>query len=171
MVNTCLSVRAYANRSGVAGWAGVPAVARPPLAHEAPHDDDHRREGDPERDDDRAAFSAPDQLLVGAVSRVRVTWESYPRSRCTVIAASVVTRASRVGASSGASWRLAGAATVPSGIPAASTARERLSPCLPRSTGLRPATSPPHGALVMQQSMLDRPGPARSCGRRREAPG
>src|SRR5262245_55162829 len=40
-----------------------------------------------------------------------------------------------VGASSGASWRLATAATSPSGIPAPSVATERLRPCLSRFTG------------------------------------
>ena len=53
---------------------------------------------------------------------------------------------------SGESCRLAGAAIAPSGMPCASTTVERLMPCLPRSTGLLPATSPPHGALVMQPS-------------------
>lgn len=37
---------------------------------------------------------------------------------------------------------MAGAATVPSGMPAASTATERFRPGLPRSTGRRPATAP-----------------------------
>jgi hypothetical protein len=54
---------------------------------------------------------------------------------------------SRVGPSSGESLRLAAAATVPSGMPRASVTVERLWPCLPRSTGLRPAASPPQGAF------------------------
>src|SRR4051812_22773340 len=37
-------------------------------------------------------------------------------------------------------------------MPAPSVTTERLSPCLPRSTGERPAASPPPGALVMQPS-------------------
>src|SRR5512135_1212820 len=41
---------------------------------------------------------------------------------------------------------------------------ERFMPCLPRSTGLRPAHSPPPGALVMQPSTMifsrARPGDA-----------
>ncbi len=56
----------------------------------------------------------------------------------------------------GQQWRvvaaLAGAASVPRGMPSPSTIVERLRPCLPRSTGLPPAFSPSHGALVMQQS-------------------
>jgi hypothetical protein len=52
---------------------------------------------------------------------------------------------SRVGPSSGDSLRLAAAATVRSGMPRASVTVKRLRPCLPRSTGLRPATSPPQG--------------------------
>ena len=47
---------------------------------------------------------------------------------------------------------LAGAMRLPSGMPLASTAIERLMPALPLSTGLLPAFSPPQGALVMQQS-------------------
>jgi hypothetical protein len=42
---------------------------------------------------------------------------------------------------------LAPAATVPSGIPRASVTVERLRPCLPQSTGLRPAWSPPQGGF------------------------
>ncbi len=49
-------------------------------------------------------------------------------------------------------WRLAGAVTVPMGMPRASTAVERLVPRFPRSTGLLPAFSPPRGAFLMQQS-------------------
>lgn len=59
---------------------------------------------------------------------------------------------SNVGRSNGESWRLAGATTVPSGIPAPSTSSDRFVTCLPRSTGDRPAASPPHGALVMHPS-------------------
>ena len=40
----------------------------------------------------------------------------------------------------------------PKGMPYPSTIIERLRPCFPRSTGLLPAFSPPHGAFVMQQS-------------------
>jgi hypothetical protein len=40
-----------------------------------------------------------------------------------------------------------------SGMPANSTAIERFSPCLRRSTGLGPATWPPQGALVVHPSM------------------
>src|SRR3954452_15305003 len=61
---------------------------------------------------------------------------------------------SRVGRSSGESLRCAPATTQPIGIPAASTSRERLVPCLPRSTGDPPAASPPHGALTMQPSTV-----------------
>src|SRR5215211_1442204 len=46
----------------------------------------------------------------------------------------------------------AGALTAPGGMPKASTAIERLMPCLPWSIGLLPAFSLPQGALVMQQS-------------------
>jgi len=49
-------------------------------------------------------------------------------------------------------WALAGAVTRCSGSPAPSVATDRFMPCLPRSTGLRPATSPPQGALVMHPS-------------------
>jgi hypothetical protein len=56
------------------------------------------------------------------------------------------------GASSGESWRLAGAGTAVSGMSPASVASERFRPCLPRSTGLRPASWPPQGALVMHPS-------------------
>src|SRR3954453_19869949 len=62
------------------------------------------------------------------------------------------TTPARVGSSSGESCLLAGAATRCSGMPCPSVATERFMPCLPRSTGERPATSPPHGALVMAPS-------------------
>lgn len=57
-----------------------------------------------------------------------------------------------VGPSRVESCRLAPSETMPSGMPQASEATERFSPCLPRSTGDRPAFSPPDGALVMQPS-------------------
>ena len=60
--------------------------------------------------------------------------------------------AARVGSSSGESWALAAAATRCSGRPAASVTTERLMPCLPRSTGERPETSPPQGDLVIDPS-------------------
>ena len=47
---------------------------------------------------------------------------------------------------------LAGAMTIPRGMPQASTVIEGLMPRFPRSTGLLPVFSPPQGALVMQQS-------------------
>ena len=47
---------------------------------------------------------------------------------------------------------------------------ERFSPLLPRSTGLRPAHSPPPGALVMHPSTDRRSGPGRSVARRWPAP-
>jgi hypothetical protein len=65
---------------------------------------------------------------------------------------SVCITASRVSTNNGESWRLAGALTVPKGMPRASTAVERLVPRFPLSTGLLPAFSPPQGAFVMQQS-------------------
>ncbi len=45
---------------------------------------------------------------------------------------------------------------VPKGMPRASTAVERLVPRFPLSTGLLPAFSPPHGALVMATSFVER---------------
>lgn len=47
---------------------------------------------------------------------------------------------------------MAPAETRPIGTPRASVATERFRPCLPRSTGERPALSPPQGALVMHPS-------------------
>ena len=59
---------------------------------------------------------------------------------------------SRVAASNPSSRQLAGAGTAASGRPPASTATERFSPCLRRSTGLVPAVWPPQGALVVHPS-------------------
>src|SRR5512144_3218671 len=56
---------------------------------------------------------------------------------------------SKVGRRSGESCRFAGATTQPSGIPEPSVSSDRFVPCLPRSTGDFPATSPPQGALTM----------------------
>lgn len=61
-------------------------------------------------------------------------------------------RRSRVGASSGESWRLAPATTHPTGMPLPLTISERLVPCLARSTGLEPAACPPHGASTTHPS-------------------
>src|SRR5215208_1752597 len=91
-----------------------------------------------------------------SLRRSRVAFESYPRSRWTFVPSGnpprVSATLSRVSGSSGESWRLAGAVTVPRGMPFASTAVERLMPRLPLSTGLLPAFSPPQGALVMHPS-------------------
>src|SRR5215213_207439 len=55
-------------------------------------------------------------------------------------------------------------------MPLASRTIERLMPRLPRSTGLLPAFSPPHGALVMQQSTAPHPTDRdRSSDRKRPA--
>src|SRR3954454_13253456 len=64
---------------------------------------------------------------------------------------------SSVGRSRGEALRCAPAPTQPIGIPVASTSRERLVPCLPRSTGDLPAASPPQGALTMQPSTVISP--------------
>jgi hypothetical protein len=66
--------------------------------------------------------------------------------------------ASRVAANSPSSRWLAGVGTAASGMPSASTATERLRPCLRRSTGLGPAVWPPQGALVVQRGDLDPEG-------------
>ena len=57
----------------------------------------------------------------------------------------------KVSSNKGESWRLAGAATAPSGIPPESTTTERLRPRFPpiyRASSRH--DSPPQGALVMQ---------------------
>ena len=90
------------------------------------------------------------QLLageIGVVAGVEVEAPPYGQS-----SQRVSTTPSRVGARRGGSWLLAGALGAPKSMPKASTAVERLMSCLPVSTGLLPAFSPPQGALLMQQS-------------------
>jgi hypothetical protein len=54
---------------------------------------------------------------------------------------------SRVADTSFMSWRLAPSTAMPMGIPSPSVSRDRLTPSLPRSVGLRPVASPPQGGL------------------------
>ena len=99
-------------------------------------------------------------FIPSSLSRSRVTFESYPASRWTVMISGSPTpnrcsrrpRCSRVGRSSGESLRFAPARTTPSGTPAPSTSTDRFRPLFPRSTGERPVLSPPHGALTMHPS-------------------